>query len=114
MNIKNIDEAALKSYRDVRAKFLSEKRGPEESPESFIWSTTFSEDGKREFSAYRLGGSTVVYSSEYFPKGLARVIINIRLVMFVHYDGRVVIKNTDCLDTNEKILVDGIKKIDPD
>lgn len=37
-----------------------------------------------------------------------------RLVIFVHYDGRVVMKTIHCLFINEKILIDGIQMIDPD
>lgn len=114
LSIEKIDEATLKAYKRLRDNYLAEKRGPRESPESYTWTDSFSSDDKREFSAVRLDPNTVVYSSEYFPEGLARVLISGNLVTFVHYDGRVVIKNMQCLYINERILIDGIEKIDPD
>lgn len=114
LSIKDIDEATLELYKDIRVHFMAEKRGPDKSSRSFTWSDNFSDNEKKKFSAVRLGQNTVVYTSEYFPKGLARVIIYEELVIFVHYDGRVVMKTIHCLFINEKILIDGIQMIDPD
>lgn len=113
-SIDKIDEATLRSYRGVRENYLAEKRGPKESPDSYTWTDSFSSDDKREFSAVRLDSKTVVYSSGYFPKELARVVINGNLIVFVHYDGRVVMKTRICTYTNEEILLGGIQKIDPE
>lgn len=52
--------------------------------------------------------------SRYFPDELAKVVIGGNLVTFVHYDGKVVMKTMNCLNINEKILIEGILEIDPD
>lgn len=69
---------------------------------------------RKEFSVVRLDSNTVAYSSQYFPEELAKVIISGNVIVFAHYDGNVRIKTTECLYNNEKILIDGIKKLDPD
>lgn len=84
---------------------------------SYSWTHTFSND-RIEYSAIRLDRDTVIFSSKYFPKSLARVIIinevGRGLVIFVHYDGRISMKLHDCLFPNEWDLVRGIKQIDVD
>lgn len=110
---KKLDKSVLQSYAQIRDVYMQEKRDPSESPRSYTWSDTLSSDQKG-FAAVRLDPDTIAYSSQYFPEGLARVIISGNVVTFVHYDGKVRIKTTKCLYLNERILVEGIRKLDPD
>lgn len=109
-DIKKIDEHTLSSYHQIRENFLALTKGPEESPDFYIWSDEFS-NNQRGFSAVRLDPQTVVYGSQYFPSVLARVIISGQLAAFVHYDGNVRMKTLYCLCENEKIFIDGLKRI---
>lgn len=53
-----------------------------------------------------------MYTSNYFPDGLAKVIIAGNVVIFVHHSGHIAMKTGNCLADNERILITGIKKID--
>lgn len=109
------DEDELRKVRDV---FLAESRecpaASGKPTDSFIWSGTFFSDEARKYSAVRLNDNTVVYSSQYFPTGLARVIISDHIMIFIHYDDTITMKYEKCLCRDEKILINGIKKIDVD
>lgn len=109
--INKIDEKTLSSYREIREKYLAEKRSPAESPQSFTWSVTYSSDQK-EYSVMKLDANTIVYSSKFFPNKLAKVIISEGVIIFAHYDGTLTMKTINCLFSNEKILMEAIKKID--
>lgn len=111
--LEDIPEISWHVYDHFRKHFLKEQRGPEQSPKSYTWSDAF-EHGQRQFSVIRLDPDTVVYSSRLFPKILARVIISGQVVTFVHFDGTVRMKTLNCLLPNEKILIEGVQKIQPD
>lgn len=110
-DINQVDEATLRTYKEIRERHLAEKRGPEESPQSYTWSQTFPINVK-EYSVTKLDDITFVYSSKYFPGTLSKVIISGQVVVFVHNTGSVTLKTIKCLDANEEKLVEGIKKID--
>lgn len=123
--IGKINRDTLHSYSQLRDRYLTEKRAPEESPESYTWYDSFSEDQPIKYSVVQLGSAkTRVFSSPYFPNTIAKVITSYfpKLVAsyppivatFVYYDGTVVMKTMNCLLHNEKNLIDGIMKIDPD
>lgn len=117
-SLLGLKDKQQEQYRQVRDAFLEETR---ECPaisgtptKGYIWSGTYFSDETPEYSAVRLDDETVVYSSQYFPKNLARVIISRYKVIFIHYDDDVIMKDLACLYINEKILIDGIRKIDVD
>lgn len=112
--LNDVDEKSLRGYARIRNVSLAVGG---ESPAmshtkntDYTWSQTFS-DGEKGFSAIRLDKNTVVYSSEYFPSLLARVIISGKVVIFVHHDGNVTMKWMQCLYPSERNLVAGIRKI---
>lgn len=109
----DIDKIDRALYDQVRETCLAEKRGPQESPQSYTWSDTLSSD-RKDHSLVKLEDNTRVYSSQYFPAELAWVIISGQIVTFVHFDGTVRMKTMSCLHLNEKILIEGIKKMDSD
>lgn len=116
--IEDVSANYLRDYAAVRYMVLDMIKQPSPAISKiptldYIWSNTFSRD-QREFFATRLDKNTVVYSSGYFPKVLARVIISGQAVIFVHYDGNITLKFMKCLYPNEKILIHGIKKINVD
>lgn len=74
------------------------------------WSDTFSND-KKEYSSVKLDQITV-YSSLYFPDYLAKVIISGNIIFFVYHDEHAMMSADKCLHRNERILVEGIRKID--
>lgn len=108
-------EPKLKDYREFRDKYLEvnqecpAKTGIDSN--TYSWSETFSSD-QEEYSIVKLDPRTIVYSSSYFPKELAKVIISGDVIVFVHYNGLVSLKTTKCLYLNEQILYEAIKKID--
>lgn len=79
--------------------------------DKYSWSDTIS-DERKEFSIVKLDEETLVFTSKYFPNGLAKVIMSGDVVIFVYPDGQLVMKTMPCLYKNEKRLIDGIKKID--
>lgn len=105
-------------YRKVGDIFLKEEREPPAisgtPTDSYTWRGVFLSDEVPEYSALRLDDHTVVYSSQFFPKNLARVIISQYKVIFMHYNDTIIMKDVGCLYRNEKILIDGIQKIDVD
>lgn len=102
-------------YRWYRVKYLKVNREcpakTQVSSSAYKWSDTFSFDDKK-FSVVHLSDRAIVYSSSYFPEGLAKVITNKDVIVFVYHDGRVVMKTINCLYLNEKILLAAIRKID--
>lgn len=112
-DLKDIKDDLLESYQKTRVNYLKEKRGAAVSPQSYVWSDTYSSD-KREFSAIKVDSRTTVYSSNVFPSELARVIVSGNVIIFAHYDGTLTMKTRNCLYRNEKILLAGIEKMDPD
>lgn len=110
--IGKIDGDTQYKYSQIIENYLKETRRPDESPTSYIWTDTFSNE-QREFSVVRLDPETLVYSSRYFPSKLGRVIISGSAVVFVHYDNSIALKTIGCLGPNERILVLGLKKINP-
>lgn len=111
--LENVDAATKFGYNGIRTNHLAETRIPKESPCSYVWSDSFSSD-QRDFSVVRLEPQTIVYSSQFFPSKLAKVVISGNVVVFVHYDGTVRMKYKHCLYLNEKILIEGLQKINPE
>lgn len=112
--IHDANERRLNDYIGLRNAFM---RKANKSPamvtsgtRSYAWSEAISEDEKG-FSVTRLDDETVVYASKLFPSKLARIIISGNLYFFVHYDGYSAIKEGGCLLDNEKILIEGVRKI---
>lgn len=112
--LSDAHENQLRNYARFRKINLSVKQ---KSPaisniptSAYIWSDNFSA-GEKEHSVIRLDKNTVVYSSEYFPGFLARVIISGEVVIFIQYDGVVGMRSLVCLSPSEKNLIVGIKKI---
>lgn len=52
------------------------------------------------------------YSTKYFPSKLAKVISSGDLVFFVHHNGFIALKLKRCLYINERILINGIDKME--
>lgn len=112
-DLDSINQEHLKGYKKIREEYSKFK---DESPsisgiptDSYTWSNTFSKE-EREYSEERLDDNTLVFSSKYFPGNLAKLISSGNIVIFVYYDGRVVLKTLDCLYLNEKILIRGINR----
>lgn len=100
----------LQEYYKIRGKLYDEIRANIGSRDTYDWSDSFSAK-KKEYSLHRLPDDSSVFSSSYFPAKLARVVIGNDLVIFVGYDGRVLVKPNKCLLKNEQILISGVKKI---
>lgn len=111
--VDKIDADTRYKYCQVIENHLEETRRPGESPKSYIWTNTFSSE-QSDYSVVRLDPETLVYSSQYFPSKLGRVIISGPVVIFVHYDKSIALKTIGCLDPNERILVRGLNKINPE
>lgn len=113
-NIKDLNGEELDNYKEIREKFLAEKRKSpilsKTSTDSYTWSDTFSTED-RNFSVMRLDGSTVVYSSRYFPSKLARIIISGEIIISIRFDRSVVMKSMHCSTEKEKLLYETIKRV---
>lgn len=107
--LKDINQDHARDYRKIRDEYSTIKgESPEISKipsERYTWSTNLSKQDDVKYSAVRLDYNTVVFSSRFFPGDLAKLIYSGDLVIFVHYDGRVIIKRWDCMYLNEKILI---------
>lgn len=95
----------LAQYMEIRDDFMYSKVEGKADRQRFT--NTLSED-TNELSGRELNDGGAIYSSKHFPSKLARVIIYGNLNFFVHYDGYVAIKESDCLLKNEKNLIDGL------
>lgn len=115
--LERVEEKVIENYGRIRERYLKEENLSDaisKTPSAgYKWSATFSEDTKK-FSVTRLDESTVAYSSKYFPNKLATVIVSGKVVIFIHYDGRVTMKTKECLFANENKLFEGILKIKVD
>lgn len=114
VKLSRVRKSDLQDYAKIRDVSLAIKNespaiSNTENPD-YTWSQTFSKDEK-DFFVTRLDKNTVVYSSEYFPWYIARVIISGEVIIFVHNDGTVIMKTKNCLYPDEKNLIKGIKKI---
>lgn len=112
-DLQDINQDHVRDYRKISEKYSVIK---EESPEiskvpteRYTWSTNLSKDDAK-YSAIRLDDTTLVFSSKYFPGDLAKLIYSGGLRIFVHYDGRVILKRWDCMYLNEKILIKAINQ----
>lgn len=112
--LDELDKEVLEDIGKRRERYLEEKG---ESPsisntktDSYTWSDEFSKDD-RKFSVVKLDDNTKVYSSRYFPKELARVIISGDVVISIRYDGHVGMKTKKCLAANERTVYKAIKSI---
>lgn len=112
--LNTLSQTVLNTYNRIKEDCLKERRG---SPvitkmptESYAWSTTFSEEEK-EYSVIKLDDDTSVISSKYLPSKIAKVIMSGDIIIFVYYDGQITMKRINCLASNERILLKGIKKI---
>lgn len=107
---KEVNEKHIQAYKGIRENYFKFVREDPGEAHSVSWSATLSEDQK-EFSLVKLSRNVLVYSSAYFPDNLARVIIDREVVVFVYFDGRIVMKTMKCLYPFEQNLIKGIKKI---
>lgn len=108
--LDEINEGHLKAYKGLRDNYFKFVREDPAAANSISWSANLSEDQKG-FSLIKPGGNVLVFSSAYFPDHLARVIIDGEVVIFVYFDGRIVMKTMKCLYPYEQILIRGIKRI---
>lgn len=105
--VNRIDQVARDAYSQIRKYYLA--------PQSFTWSETLSSDESEDTTVLsNLDAEYRLYSSKYFPSKLARVVISRNIAAFVHHDGTVRMKTTDCLGRNEKILIEGLKLVEPE
>lgn len=112
-NIDYLKQNTLKAYGKLREHYWAIKAGLKESPTSYTWSDNISSKQK-SYSAVRLDPDTLIVSSRHLPEMLARVIVSGQVVIFVHYEGSVIMKTMKCLLPNERILIGAIMKIEPD
>lgn len=106
-DIKKVKQATKDAYKETRKNHLAFQ--------ILTWSDTFSSDQKEEKTVRsNLATDSRMYSSKHFPSKLARVVTSGDVAAFVHYDGSVRMKTTKCLGRNEKILIEGLKLIQPD
>lgn len=113
---KKIGANSLKKYSRLRGIYMRPKEDRREKGGDYVWTESFAEGEKAEQqqAVKDMGDNTFIYASEYFPSFLARVIISGDVVIYVKYNGQVRMKTIKCLYLNEKIFIEGIKKINPD
>lgn len=118
--LNELDKETRKSYKELRSVLIQDPaktlvRSFSALFCSFIWQRAFLADSDKLYEQQvfeRIGTETTVYSSNYFPDWLARVIISGQVISFVHYSGTVVMKTLNCLYRFERIFIEGIKQID--
>lgn len=114
-DLEEVGDARLSNYvaiREASLKVSSPSPALSNIPsQEFSWSDTLTTTDKKKSPITRLDDDTLVYSSKYFPGWLARVIISGDVVIFVHYDGDILMRTKNCLYPSEKILVRGLEEI---
>lgn len=112
--LKEVDQEHLKSYAEIKERYLQDARNSmgasEDSDGNKFWSNDIS-NKPLDYWAVKIDNDIVAYSSPWLPSKLARVILAGSVVIFVHHDGQITMKTTNCLLPMEKKLFKGIKKI---
>lgn len=114
--INSIGKNAWSEFSRIRSNFFKGWKRPIESPGRYTVSATFSAGESRHYYTKRIDDETIFYASKYLPSTIAKVIISSapKVVVFVHYNGDVTMKSTNCLYDNERELVKGLQEIDVD
>lgn len=112
--LKKIDQRIVESYGKIRENYLKveAKSGAEKGiySDTYSWSETLSPN-PIEYSATVLEKQTVAITSKYLPPKLAKVIASGPVLIFIHANGNVRMKTVNCLQKNERILLDGLRKV---
>lgn len=110
-DLSKIESSRLQQYKDMREYYLIGASKTASTSKIYTWKGTFSNESEPRYYAKKLGKKTIALSSKHFPRGLSKVIISGKVIIFIQEDGTITMKTYKCLAKNEKILVKGIKNI---